>query len=334
MSYTEVLFFNDNKCCYFKTCDVILYQYVLNNYKQQGKISNETLTNLVTDYIKLWLQYIDNNMVITNIALVDKIDNFNPASYHIIIDTTTQKLNNNEIYKKFLSDNNFFEDNDYDDDEIDYIEKKSKKKYPEFTLEKWPDYGEEDLQEKPDKHFDYDKWREEVRQAEIKEADRRKKMDEIFKKKYGEKYISREYLDSKLNCANLKGDFYWKILKIVSNKDKHKFFTNKSATQQYKLQRYSYNNYHKWPYRYIIINAIKREYRIDETYSFEEKELFFTNISNNHTFGVKNYSVIVDDGNDYYGSHAHDIKIEYMNINKKDIDTDMFLELITDNITL
>jgi hypothetical protein len=56
------------------------------------------------------------------------------------------------------------------------------------------------------------------------------------------------------------------------------------------------------------------------------------NPSNEHKFGVKSYEVIVDDGHDYYSSHVHDIKIEYMNINTKDIDTDMFYELMTETI--
>jgi hypothetical protein len=40
MSYTQAMFFHNNKCCYINTCDVLLYQYIVKNYKQEEKIIN------------------------------------------------------------------------------------------------------------------------------------------------------------------------------------------------------------------------------------------------------------------------------------------------------
>jgi hypothetical protein len=338
MSFTKVMFFHNNKCCYINACDVLLYQYILKNYKQQEKIPDNIFMNLMTDYIKLWVKYIEEPYI-TNVMIVDKVNNLDIASTcTIIIDNSTKrfvhndiKLDYNMIYKQFIADNNFF-DTDYDDDEIDYTEKKSNKKYPDFEFGKWPDYNMDDLKEKSKVDFNFDKWREEVKQNEIKETTRRTMMNEKLKKKYGEKYISKEYLNSKLNSANLKSDFYWEVLKILADKNKIQFFACKLATQQYKVYRYNGDNYHKCPYRYNVIYVKKEEYRINSTYAFEEKELRIKNIVNDHIFGVKSYEVIVDDGNDYYSSHVHDIKIEYMNVDIKKVDTDMFYELMTEVI--
>ena len=341
MSYTQVIFFHNNKCCYINACDVLLYQYIQKNYKQQEKIPKNILINSLTNFIKLWLPYIDNNFVnstINNVMVVDNSDN-NEQLYQIMIDCNKQKICYNDIeldynttYKQLITDNNMFDDTYYDEDEIDYIDKKSNKKYPEFGAGKWPEYNIYDLKEKSKDTFDFDKWREEVKQNEIKETTRRTMMNEKLKKKYGEKYISKEYLDNKLNSANLKSNFYWEVLKILVDKNKIQFFASKLATQQYKVFRYTSDNYHKCPYRYIVTYVKKEEYRVDETYAFEEKEVRFKNIVNDHVFGVKSYAVIVDDGNDYYESHAHDIKIEYMNADIKKADTDTFYELMTEGI--
>lgn len=337
MSYTQAMFFHNNKCCYINTCDVLLYQYIVQNYKQEEKIPDDIYIDLLTSYIKLWVKYIEEPHI-TNVMLVDKVNHMDIAkTCNIIIDNNMKrfvhndiKLDYNTIYKQYIADNNFF-DTDYDEDEIDYVEKKSRKKYPTFELGKWPDYDEYDLKEKSKSGFNFDKWREEVKLAEIKETTRRNKMNEKIKTKYGEKYISKEYLDSKLNSANIKSNFYYVVLKIIDNKKKP-FFASKLATQQYRRFRYSGDNYHKCPYRYNVIYVKKEEYRVNGTYVFEEKEVRFKNIYNDHIFGVKSYEVIVDDGNDYYSSHVHDIKIEYMNADMKKIDTEMFYEMMTEVI--
>ena len=344
MSYTQAMFFHNNNCCYINTCDVLLYQYIVKNYKQEEKIPDDIYMNLLSDYIKLWVKYVDTQPHITNVMLVDKVNNLDIASTcNIIIDNNMKryvhndiKLDYNMIYKQYLVDNNFF-DTDYDEDEIDYTEKKCiarKKPYFDFELTKWPNYNMDDLREKPnkDKNFNYDKWKEEVKLANIKEDNRRLEINAKLKNKYGEKYISKEFLASKLKDAKMKTDFYWAALKILSNKKKTSFFANKLATQQYRAYRYTGDNYHVCPYRYNVIYVKKEEYRVDGTYAFEEKELRFMNIVNEHMFGVKSYQVIVDDGNDYYSSHVHDIKIEYMNINVNDIDMDTYYELITEVI--
>ena len=338
MSYTQAMFFHNNKCCYINTCDVLLYQYIVQNYKQEDKIPDDIYIDLLTSYIKLWIMYITDDINITNVMLVDKVNHMDIASTcTIIIDNNMKryvhndiKLDYNMIYKQYIVDNNFF-DTDYDEDEIDYTEKKTIKKYPEFEQGKWPNYDEYDLREKSKSGFNFDKWREEVKLAKIKETTRRNKMNEKLKEKYGEKYISKEYLDSKLASANNMHDFYWAVLKIIDNKKKP-FFASKLATQQYRRFRYSGDNYHKCPYRYNVIYVKKEEHRVNGTYVFEEKEVRFKNIVNDHIFGVKSYEVIVDDGNDYYSSHVHDIKIEYMNVDMKKIDTEMFYEMMTEVI--
>ena len=319
MSYTKAIFFQNNKICYCNIDDILLYQYIVPNMNSNKK--SEEIPRLLTDYIKLWCKIITNDEInIKHLSVVKEIDE--NETYDIIIDNMKKIIqynntvfNYDDVYKNFMDINQYLSIDDYDEDEIDYMDITMKENY-KFTS--WPKYTFIELLKKNKEENN-----DEYETIDIEEV--KKQTCDYVTKKYGDIYLSKEYLNMKLNNAIKKMDLYKNILKNKSSL----FIKNKLATQYYRQYRYQYNHHYLFPYRYIVtyVNFTKTQ-KDKKSFDFlEEFEIKFINIPTNYEFGIKDYCVVYDDNYDHCTNDSYNWITKCQNIIMSDHLNDMVQDM-------
>jgi hypothetical protein len=268
------------------------------SYKYYIFIKKE-LTNKdgIREYVELWLK-----QPVKIITMMDETIVFDEPEYHSIIDEKEKiiKIEGEvkEYNDNFLHQNGIWDGRDYLEDEIDY--EPQHKCVCDCVCELDGDenncvcgFFEEDWVCKCG--FEEDKVIKNNELVEFKynyEGEGIAITDEYIAKIYGNKYLEKDYIRSKINDANTKIRF----LRTMDNGNK--YYDIKLATQKCRL--YKYSNHNQIPYNFVVEDlgkSVKSDY--DSHTYIETHNITMVNdkvygkIESKHTFDY------YDDGYDH-----------------------------------
>jgi len=261
----------------------------------------------IREYIQLWL----NNQQIKIITMVNEIILFDDIEYNTIVDESEKVIKINgevkEYNEDFLEQNGIWNGRDYLEDEIDYEPQHScicQCKCGDIDDENDCKCGYYDEDWVCKCGFDEDEFNKNKNKNLVTFEHKYKGegtaiTDEYIAKQYGSKYLQKEYIQNKIDDANIKIKFLGKFVsKISRTTNEYDYYNKKYWTQKCRL--YKYSNHNNIPYNFVVEKLEKSVVDDNNTNTYIETRTIV--LTNDKLYGNIKYSHVFDyydDGYDY-----------------------------------